>query len=289
MDWQNDGESTKSDGAVNKLVKDVLCHPKFMVSDLKNFDARRENRRQDAADSKSPLLDGFKEANVTIDVPSGNKHVPPQAFSIPGMHYQNLTSAIRTAFSGPLASKLHFTPYKMFHKSDSDKSERVYSEIYDSDVLLQEHDRVQRLPLHPDDRGCKRERIVAALMCWSDMTHLTDFGSAKLWPIYMMLGNLSKYVRANPNSGACMHVAYLPSLPDSFQEFAAKFHRKWETQKDEIRKHCKRELAQAAWKLLLDDDFLHAYKYGMVVKCSDGIERRVYPRFLTYSADYPEK
>jgi hypothetical protein len=45
----------------------------------------------------------------------------------------------------------------------------------------------------------------------------------------------------------------------------------------------------AVWKYLLDDDFMHAYKYGMVIKCIDGIERRVYPRIFTYSADYPEK
>jgi hypothetical protein len=25
------------------------------------------------------------------------------------------------------------------------------------------------------------------------------------------------------------------------------------------------------WKVLLDADFIHAYKYGMVVKCADGI------------------
>jgi hypothetical protein len=45
----------------------------------------------------------------------------------------------------------------------------------------------------------------------------------------------------------------------------------------------------AVWTKILDEDFLHAYKYGIVVKCVDGIERRVYPRFFTYSADYPEK
>ena len=43
------------------------------------------------------------------------------------------------------------------------------------------------------------------------------------------------------------------------------------------------------WKFLLDTDFIHAYKSGMVVKCADGIECQVYPRFFTYSADYPEK
>lgn len=45
----------------------------------------------------------------------------------------------------------------------------------------------------------------------------------------------------------------------------------------------------AIWKFLLTDEFIHAYKYGIVIKCIDGIERRVYPRLFTYSADYPEK
>ncbi|EMD39369.1 hypothetical protein CERSUDRAFT_134414, partial [Gelatoporia subvermispora B] len=52
---------------------------------------------------------------------------------------------------------------------------------------------------------------------------------------------------------------------------------------------CKRELFQAIWLLLLDDDFLHAYVHGFVILCGDGIRRRMFPRFLTYSADYPEK
>lgn len=46
----------------------------------------------------------------------------------------------------------------------------------------------------------------------------------------------------------------------------------------------------AVWTFLLSDaDFLHAYTYGIVIKCVDGIERRVFPRLFTYSADYPEK
>ena len=43
------------------------------------------------------------------------------------------------------------------------------------------------------------------------------------------------------------------------------------------------------WNILLDDAFAYAFKYGIVIKCADGVERRVYPRFFTYSADYPEK
>lgn len=53
--------------------------------------------------------------------------------------------------------------------------------------------------------------------------------------------------------------------------------------------HCKRELFHAIWRILLDEEFLEAYKNGIVVKCYDGKYRRVYPRIFTYSADYPEK
>jgi hypothetical protein len=53
--------------------------------------------------------------------------------------------------------------------------------------------------------------------------------------------------------------------------------------------HLKRELMHAAWLLLLDPEFMHAYEHGIVMECADGIIRRIFPRFFTYSADYPEK
>lgn len=43
------------------------------------------------------------------------------------------------------------------------------------------------------------------------------------------------------------------------------------------------------WRLILDDEFVDAYVNGVVITCSDGIQQRVFPRFFTYSADYPEK
>ena len=50
------------------------------------------------------------------------------------------------------------------------------------------------------------------MMIASDGTHLADFGNAKAWPIYLMLGNLSKYIRDIPSNGALHHVAYIPSV-----------------------------------------------------------------------------
>jgi hypothetical protein len=45
----------------------------------------------------------------------------------------------------------------------------------------------------------------------------------------------------------------------------------------------------AQWSIILDDEFLAAYKHGMPVKCYDQIWRRFYPRIFTNSADYKEK
>lgn len=56
-----------------------------------------------------------------------------------------------------------------------------------------------------------------------------------------------------------------------------------------VLRFCKRELMQKIWLLLLDDDFMHAYKHGVLLVCGDGILRRIFPRIFTYSADYPEK
>jgi len=54
--------------------------------------------------------------------------------------------------------------------------------------------------------------------------------------------------------------------------------------------HCRREIFQAAWLILIQDpEFLDAYVNGIVVECIDGIKRRLFPRFFVYSADYPEK
>ena len=54
--------------------------------------------------------------------------------------------------------------------------------------------------------------------------------------------------------------------------------------------HCRREIFQAAWLILIQDpEFLDAYVNGMIVDCIDGVRRRLFPRFFTYSADYPEK
>jgi hypothetical protein len=39
----------------------------------------------------------------------------------------------------------------------------------------------------------------------------------------------------------------------------------------------------------MDDEFMECYEHGVLVTCADGVKRHVFPQFMTYSADYPEK
>ena len=94
-----------------------------------------------------------------------------------------------------------------------------------NNAYIEESDKIQHTPVPPDDPDCKHKKAVAVVMLWSDATHLANFGMAKLWPIYMLLRNLSKYFCSLPNSGACQHIAYIPlfqiisktSQPDSIR------------------------------------------------------------------------
>lgn len=216
MEWMNTGSRSKSEAEVDRLVRGVINAPDFCAEDLQGFGAHRENSRIDTANKKSPLDDGFHVASVTIEIPTGeptNLETSRQ-YSVPGLHYRKLLSVIKAAFQEPISRHFHLTPFSLMHRSPiTGVEQRVYGELYNSDAFIKEHHRVQnRSRPPPDDPGCKLEKVIAALMFWSDSTHLTNFGTAKLWPVYLFFGNLSKYIRSRPSSGACNHLAYIPSV-----------------------------------------------------------------------------
>lgn len=190
----------KSEGKVDRLVNEVLNAPDFCTEDLHGFSTHQANSSLDTANKASPLDDDFQVASVTIEVPIGETSnlETSHPYSVPGLHFQKLLHVIKTAFQDPLTCHFHLTPFSLMHRSSVMGAEqRMYSELYDSDAFIKEHYRVQnRSPPPPDDLGCKLEKVIAALMFWLDSTHLTNFGTAKLWPIYLFFRNLSKYIRS---------------------------------------------------------------------------------------------
>ena len=226
MNWFNSGSNLKTEAEINRLAGEIRDAGGFPDSDLNGFDVRQENKRLDAAQKSRPFGDDFQEVNLDIPVPSGDPGRASEMFPIPGFCFRSIVSVLKAAFESPLADHFHFSPYKLFRKSPTtNEDERIFSELYDSDAFLTAHDDIQRHGLlPPDDPGCTREKVIAALMFWSDSTHLTDFGTAKIWPIYLVFGNLSKYIRGRPTSGAWNHLAYIPSVRVISQSTASLVH-----------------------------------------------------------------
>ena len=137
MNWKDSGTSTKSDAEVNRLVNGVLLDPNFKLEDLRGFNVAGGNQQSDAAEKKFPFFNSFQTADIDIEVPSGTSGIPPGTFSVPGLVYWKLTAIIQASFSSPLASHFHFLPFKLFHRSPSGVEERVFSEVYNSDVFIE--------------------------------------------------------------------------------------------------------------------------------------------------------
>ncbi|KAJ3991165.1 hypothetical protein F5050DRAFT_1802211 [Lentinula boryana] len=258
----NNGNPTKSNGEMNRLAE-IIQQSEFRAEELQDYNAHTANSKitnRDEDWDHNRLKDSFSKTSLEIEVPSGDTNIPPKKFSIPQLLYQKPLAVIHAAFTDQLASKFHFSPFRLFQKI-GDGAQRIRTDLYDSDAFLQAHDDIQLAPT--DDEHCKREKVVAALMCWSDATQLANFGTAKLWPLYMLF--------AMPNSGAVHHLAYIPSIPDAIKHEISVFHTKWKTQSKEILTHCNCELMHAFWSFILDNGFVHAYHHGFVIRF-DGIE-----------------
>ncbi|KAG6905700.1 hypothetical protein DXG01_001205 [Tephrocybe rancida] len=234
---------------------------------------------------------GWQESSILISVPFHRFTDNPGArdYTINGFYHRTLTSVIREKLTLKRedASNFHLEPYELLWQPDDNQPPLpLYGELYTSQAFLSAHQTLQESPPEP---GCNLPRVVVALMFWSDATHLTQFGNAKITPLYMYFGNESKYRRCKPSCRLAEHVAFFQQLPDSFKDFA----NNWTGDKKvspELLAHCKRELAHEQWRILLDGEFLEAYEHGIVLDwIGDGKKRRFYPRFMTYSADYPEK
>jgi Plavaka transposase len=217
MAWWYSGSGTKSASDLDRLVQNVLTQDDFEREHLQGFRAARECSRLDAYEKQesSPFsASGWTQHSVKIRLPAEyqqfkNESEAPE-FAVSGVYIRNLVNVIRDAFQDPTALTFHMTPFKHFWKpSENAEVQRVFGELYSSDAMLREHEKIRTAPREP---GCNLETTVAAIMLWSDSTHLASFGDASLWPIYAYFGNQSKYTHAKPTAFACHHLTYIPSV-----------------------------------------------------------------------------
>ena len=207
---------------INNLVHGVLRHPSFNPPDLEDFNAVTAMRRFDREHFKSgPALkagDGWKEGSVGIRVPCTGvqqKESDAPLFVVDGILYRDVVEVITTELEdAEVFRNIHVTPYKeWWNPGSGEEPIRVYSESYNSEAMLQADTEMRNSPIssHVPPDGDLETFIVSAIL-YSDSTHLASFGNASLWPIYLFLGNISKYTRSKPTSLSAHHIAYIPTV-----------------------------------------------------------------------------
>ncbi|KAG2060721.1 hypothetical protein BDR06DRAFT_986857 [Suillus hirtellus] len=272
MSWMNSSSNKKSKAEVARLVKDVMLADDFDLKHLEDFSVKKSLQELDNNTNKNKIEfpDDWAQADITISIPTKSKD-DARLFTVPGFHFHPLVEVIHSAFADVQANAFHLSPFKYMWKDPLDShQERVFNELYTSDSWLDAQDKLQKLPREPDT------------------THLANFGMAKAWFLYLYFGNLTKYAHSAPKSSTCHLVGFLPSLPDRVKDLLSSLPRISKSGITALHTHCRCKLFHACWDTLLDEKFLHAYKHGMVLKCADGVLRRIFPCIFTYSADYPE-
>jgi hypothetical protein len=107
-------------------------------------------------------------------------------------YHCSLTLIIHKKLSKKLDTRhFHYKPYELFWNPPHIKEEtRLYGKFYTSPAFNAAHQDLQAAPGEP---GCNLPHVVIALMFWSNGTTLSNFGHAKLWPLYLFFGNELKY------------------------------------------------------------------------------------------------
>jgi hypothetical protein len=198
----------------------IVGDPEFQPADIRNVNWDKINEELAAEDGGEWLDEdaGWTRTSVAISVPyqprrgvPSDAHAGPRNYLADDFYHRSLVSIIREKLSGTRDFHyFHFEPYELlWEPTKNHRPIRVQSELYSSPAFMDAHRELQDSPRQP---GCDLPRVIVALMFWSDVTHLTAFGNAKIWPLYLFFGNDSKYRRCKPSWHLAEHVAYFQKV-----------------------------------------------------------------------------
>lgn len=217
-EWYWNSGFQKSQQSFKDLV-DIVGDPQFRPEDIQQTKWAKIDRilgqsEDDGGEAEWTDDDaGWTKTPITISVPIHSRAKSPgvHSFHVGDFHYRPLVSVIREKLSkAGDHPQFHYDPFELlWNPSQGSEDVRVHCELYNSPVFLDAHRELQESPREP---GCDLPRVILAMMFSSDATHLTSFGTAKLWPCYLFFGNESKYRRCKPTCHLCEHVAYFQSV-----------------------------------------------------------------------------
>jgi hypothetical protein len=198
--------TTKSQRDLQSLVN-VIEDPDFKKEELSGLNVAQELKKMDKLPSLVPGGD-WKESVVKVSLPAPKTKVREEVT----VWHCCLVSIMIEIFTGKAFQDIHLTPYAMYQKQDGKPDIRVVTEVYNTDAAIKEHQRIQKAH---NKAGGVMECVVACFMMWSDSTHLAQFGTALLWPVYAAFGNISKYICGKATSFCMNDAAYFPYVSAS--------------------------------------------------------------------------
>ncbi|KAJ7198134.1 hypothetical protein GGX14DRAFT_374421 [Mycena pura] len=233
--WKTLTDNANSDAGTDSIV-DVFLLEDVKKEELQGFNAKTENDRLDryiSTPSGEPS-GGWQRGSVTLKVPCPGvrtSEVDAFEYTVNDIYYRPLLDLLTEVLQSPAFKNFHLTPFEPRWNPNHDPRHpdeamddgtaeldehglpplspghlRVYGEVYNSPRMLKAYKTFEEKP------PSNFERVLVALMPFSDATHLTNYGHASLWPLYMFMGNFSKELRGKPTENLAFHQAYFPSV-----------------------------------------------------------------------------
>jgi len=221
-EWYWNGGLKKTQSGFQDLIK-IVGHPRFQPEDVSGTNWRLIDAQLSGDRSRNPSNDedwedeedhgDWVKTPIKIKVPFHKRSLRPgqKEFEAGTLHHRKLVSVIKEKIMRPSSHPhLHFEPYELFWQpTEASEPIKTHGELYTSEAFIEAHHDLQE---SPGELGCDLQRVVVGLMFASDGTQLTAFSTAKLWPIYLAMGNESKDRRSKPSCQAFEHVAYLETV-----------------------------------------------------------------------------
>lgn len=217
-DWYWNSGPQKSQQSFKELLE-IVSDPQFCPEDVRSTNWTKINSalaQGDFEGEEEEWMDddaGWRKTPITLPIPFHKraKHPGVHNFFVGNFYHRSLTSVIREKITNPSDHPhFHYDPFELIWNPTPEAEDiRVHGELYNSPAFLEAHQKLQDSPREP---GCNLPRVVIGMMFASDVTHLTSFGDAKLWPGYLFYGNDSKYRRCKPSCHLCSHVAYFQAV-----------------------------------------------------------------------------
>ncbi|KAI0695560.1 hypothetical protein C8T65DRAFT_584171 [Cerioporus squamosus] len=232
--WWYNSSKTKSLQDLDGLAE-ALRTPGFSTADLANFRARQAMQQLDNHKKDSGIFSeaaGWHETELHLPAPYEGESFAEEAdapqFPVKGLQFRRLLEVIVSEIQDPrFADKRHWFPHERYwnpptsspsdvpltHTTPPPAPEpiRIITDTFNTKEMLQAQEEIRNMPRNPGDPDSV-EYCALPLLLYSDSTHLASFGSASLWPIYLYIGNISKYLRGKPSAFAAQHVAYIPKV-----------------------------------------------------------------------------